>query len=218
MKSRSIVPFVFSLLAIFPSTEVLAQKSGSIDLYLAENTAEVQQAPSWQEIVDKAPSLFEDKQAWIDYFNTEIPRYLELGGDPNAKDYLNRNVLHYAAASGNQELVEFLIAQGADLNAKGINGHTVLHAAATSGNRKIVELLIVRGADLNAKDNDGNTVLHIATISGNREIVEFLIAKDTDLNAKNSEGKTPLDIALEFDLPEIVEILKQKGAVLGQDL
>jgi hypothetical protein len=71
MKSRSIVPLVFSLLVTSPSTEVLAQKSGSIDLYIAESTTETQQALSWQEIVDKASSPYEDKQAWINYFNVD---------------------------------------------------------------------------------------------------------------------------------------------------
>jgi ankyrin repeat protein len=151
MKSRSIVLFVLSLLAISPSTEVLAQKSGSIDLYIAENTTETQQAPSWQEIVNKAPSS-KDKQAWINYFNTEIPRYLELGGDPNAKTDRGYTLLYFAVGMENRELVELLIAKGADLNAKDSQGKTPLDVALESNRPEVVEILkqkdAVSGQDL----------------------------------------------------------------------
>jgi hypothetical protein len=106
MKNRSIVPLILSLLAITASTPALAQKSGSIDLYLAESTTEVPQNSSLQEIFDKAPSYYEDKQAWVNYFNTEISRYLELGGDPNTTIYNGYTLLHLAAFGGNIELVE----------------------------------------------------------------------------------------------------------------
>lgn len=197
MKSRSIVSLILSLFAIVPYTPVLAQKSESIDtsstkvFYLAEKTPEAQQSPSWQEIVDKAPSYYKDKQAWINYFNTEIPRYLELGGDPNAEDRNDDTVLHYAAQSGDRELVEYLIDRGADPKAITDDGETVLQSAAFSGNRELVEHLIAKGADLNASSNNGWTLLHYAAESGDRELVVYLVAKGLDINAKDDRSRTP---------------------------
>ena len=59
-----------------------------------------------------------------------------------AKDEEGCSPLHYAAASGHKETVEFLIDNNANVNYKSDNeGYIPLHGAAIGGHREIIDLL-----------------------------------------------------------------------------
>lgn len=70
-----------------------------------------------------------------------IKLLVEHGADVNEQDVNEMTVLHYAAQSGNQGLVQWLADHGADVNAKGI-----LSSAAESGNQDLVQWLEKHGA------------------------------------------------------------------------
>ena len=155
---------------------------------------------------------------------------LEAGADVNAKDMLNRTVLHYAALCGRKEIVEFLISKEADVNAKDVLNCTALHHAALYGRKEVVEFLISKGADVNVKDSSNRTALHYAALYGHKKITEFffgrgvdfglkeplflhndakngrvgivgiLLQEGTNVNAVDLYGKTPLDYAKNQDL------------------
>ncbi|WP_265042029.1 ankyrin repeat domain-containing protein [Wolbachia endosymbiont (group B) of Melanostoma mellinum] len=155
---------------------------------------------------------------------------LEAGADVNAKDMLNRTVLHYAALCGRKEIVEFLISKEADVNAKDMLNSTALHHAALYGRKEVVEFLISKGADVNVKDSANRTALHYAALYGHKKITEFffgrgvdfglkeplflhndaknglvgivgiLLQEGTNVNAVDLYGKTPLDYAKNQDL------------------
>ena len=108
-----------------------------------------------------------------------------IGGSP----------LHSAAALGQKDEVERLLAQETDVNAKGDGDATPLHEAAANGHREVVELLLANKADVDAKADDGLTPLGSAAIGGHRDIAQLLIAKGADINARTSEGWTPLVLA-----------------------
>ena len=103
-------------------------------------------------------------------------KYLvEKGADINAKGrYDSLTVLHYAAGSGNLDLVKYLVEKGADVNAKGCyDSWTVLHQAAKKGNLDLVKYLVEKGADVNAEDGYGRTPAD----AGNWEIKDYLKSK-----------------------------------------
>ncbi|WP_264686735.1 MULTISPECIES: ankyrin repeat domain-containing protein [unclassified Wolbachia] len=142
---------------------------------------------------------------------------LEAGADVNAKDMLNRTVLHYAALCGRKEIVEFLISKEADVNAKDVLNCTALHHAALYGRKEVVEFLISKGAGVNAKNIFWCTALHYAALYGRKEIVEFLISKEADVNAKDIFNCTALHYAAFNDHTKIKEALFGRGADFDVD-
>ena len=59
-----------------------------------------------------------------------VKKYLDAGGDVDAKDKYEWTGLSWAAAEGQNEIVDLLIAKGAYVNAKDYRGSTSLHYAA----------------------------------------------------------------------------------------
>jgi len=78
------------------------------------------------------------------------------------------SLLHYAAAAGNQDMVEFLVDRGLDVNKVNSNGWTPLMCALTSERRvnwrqtmpRLVAYLLWRGADADVATDEGWTPLH----------------------------------------------------------
>jgi uncharacterized protein len=58
----------------------------------------------------------------------------------------NWSPLHYAATSGNKEMVKYLISKGADVNARTLRGITPLYMAAREADADTVKLLLHAGA------------------------------------------------------------------------
>ena len=145
-----------------------------------------------------------------------VKQHLAAGADVNAKDdKFGITPLHIAAAYGEKEVTELLIANGADVKVADMSLMTPLHFAVVFGHKEIVELLIVNGADMNAKDgNVGWTPLHYAAFNGHKEIAELLIAKGADVNAKNEDGETPLDYANGV----VANLLRKHGGKTGNEL
>jgi ankyrin repeat protein len=77
-----------------------------------------------------------------------IPRLLQAGGNPNARDRDGRTVLMRAAASDvlPEEAIRALIERGADVNATSPSGETALSMARLRGDTPIVKLLLQAGA------------------------------------------------------------------------
>jgi len=146
-----------------------------------------------------------------------VRRYLEQGGNVNAKYGFDGNTpLQRAAQNNNKDMVEMLIAKGADVNAKDKDGNTPLQRAAQHNRKDVAELLIAKGADVNAKDKDGNTPLQRAAQHNRKDVAELLIAKGADVNAKynakNKEDYTLLHWAAQNNSKDVAELLIVKGA------
>lgn len=107
-------------------------------------------------------------------------------------------LLHTAAASGNEGVVEELVKAGADVHAvdKMRSQRTALHLAASEGTESAARALISAGAAVDARDSRGWTPLHVASLCGHRGVVVFLLLKGADaLNKTSLEGDTPLHLA-----------------------
>lgn len=79
------------------------------------------------------------------------------GANVNLTNLANDNTpLHYAAVSGNPDLVQFMLEHGAEVNAVNRGGYTPLYYLAASGSacresrkiEKTVEVLVAHGADM----------------------------------------------------------------------
>lgn len=77
-----------------------------------------------------------------------VPRLLDAGADPNAKDVDGRTALMLLASSDDlpEDAVHALISRGADVNATSPAGETALGMARLRGETPIVRLLIRAGA------------------------------------------------------------------------
>ena len=78
--------------------------------------------------------------------------------------------LHYAATTGQTEIVAYLIEQGAQVNALSESNTTPLMMAVRSGNIETVSVLLKNGADLQIVNNQGFTAIDVADLFGHREI------------------------------------------------
>ena len=101
---------------------------------------------------------------------------LAKGADVNAvsKNGTGYTALTGAVASGNKDLVAFLLAHGANADHRYGPGYSPLIEAAANGHLEIVEMLLDHGAGLHAKTNDGKTALHFAEERGHKAVAEFL--------------------------------------------
>jgi ankyrin repeat protein len=102
---------------------------------------------------------------------------LRAGADPNAKDPLGYPPLCLAAARGQVQMVELLLAAGADpLLPDTRMGATALHKAAQSGSVEVARLLLDHGAFLNQQAPiHGHTPLLDAVWHKRLPMVEFLL-------------------------------------------
>lgn len=136
-------------------------------------------------------------------------------------------LLHRAAASGNEDIVESLVNSGEDINVIGPNGETILGRAVTNGHVSITRLLLENGADPNTKTLDGwtecdrgsgETPLVQAVIAGHVEIVTLLLEAGADTNVRNRNNMTALYVGVcsnggdVIKAGSIVEMLLAKGA------
>lgn len=118
-----------------------------------------------------------------------------------------------AAANGNLDEVNSLLAGEYDPNYTDSDGDNALLAAVKSGRTKTVGALTKSGFDVNFKDKKGNTSLICATKLNYKKILNVLIANDgIMLDAKGKNGRTALYSAVDEGFTAAVGILAQAGA------
>jgi ankyrin repeat protein len=71
----------------------------------------------------------------------EVESLIANGADVNARERYNRTALHFAALTGNLDVVELLIANGADILAKDVDNLTPLDNAISSKHDDVVAVL-----------------------------------------------------------------------------
>ena len=132
-----------------------------------------------------------------DFFFTAIAHYAYAGDTP----------LHFAAAAGQRDIAEDLVARGANVRARNRRGAEPLHYACDGApgsaawdpdaQAAIVEFLIGAGADPNAEDKSGVAPLHRAVRTRSTGAVRALLANGADALRKNKRGSTPLHLAVQ---------------------
>ena len=97
--------------------------------------------------------------------------------------------LHYAAASGNNTIVQMLLDKDAFIDAVSPNATTPIMMAARSGHIYTVKLLHDNGADITLKNQRGYSAVDFANENKNTDIVkglEYRIKKEADLEKRKN--------------------------------
>ncbi len=126
--------------------------------------------------------------------------------------------LHYAAAYGQEDACEFLIAHEANKEARTKRGSTPLHIAAMNGKYDVCEFLISKRVNKEPKEDRERTPLHIAASNGHLDICKLLINKKrnkvskVNKDAQDKKGRTPLYSAALNGHPDVCEFLIDERA------
>ncbi|WP_165247540.1 ankyrin repeat domain-containing protein [Paludisphaera soli] len=144
----------------------------------------------------------------------------ERAGDddqPDVRDEFGTTPLIAAAAEGDLELVESLLARGADPSACSGDGCAPLHAAVDAEGDvalAVMARLIAAGADLHGVGMNGWTPLHLAAARGDEPKVRVLLdaGAEVDRRATVDGEETALMEAARAGRPEAIRLLLERGA------
>lgn len=115
-----------------------------------------------------------DTALMIAAFKANMPAVQALLAKGAAVNKSGWTALHYAAASGDSEIVKILVKQGAELDALSPNKTTPMMMAARGGFIYSVKVLSDAGADASLKNDAGMTAIDFARENGSSDIVDGL--------------------------------------------
>jgi ankyrin repeat protein len=144
---------------------------------------------------------------------TRVRSFVERGIPADSRDPSGIPIVAWAASSGNQDLVEYLMSKGAQLCAKDFL-LSPLEMAANSQDLKMMRFLISKGANVDRRNSAGSTPLLTACLKQQTDVVRVLLEAGADVNAKNDKGITPLMAAVRGGRGEFT---KEDHNMLGQD-
>jgi serine/threonine-protein phosphatase 6 regulatory ankyrin repeat subunit B len=135
--------------------------------------------------------------------------------NPNAQDGDGRTALISAAARGDLETVNALIARSADINVRDKRGYTALAHAIEARYDQVEDALLSKSnLDPNCRGLNGRPALLAYVWRDDKERVEKLLARGADVNLQDNDGDTALHGAAESGNVEIVRLLLSKDAKL----
>lgn len=144
-----------------------------------------------------------------------------LSNDNNAKLLLEKksnqgwNAAHFAAASGNKDILELLENKNLDINSETNNGLNVLDIACIYNHTEMCKYLIDRKRLLYNPDARGWTTEHFVAMVGNEDIFNFL---DVKKFKKTNRGKTVLHICCEYGRDDLYEKILAKCKSIVHDV
>jgi hypothetical protein len=139
---------------------------------------------------------------------------LTHGADPNTRNWLDFTPLMWAAACGDRQIVDTLLAHGAKLDASSIYG-SALSFAALGRHENIALYLLDRGIGPDPWRADGATPLMVAAANGHTSLIEALLRKKHDANKTDGDGATALIYAARLGQAGSVRSLLKAAADLN---
>ena len=133
----------------------------------------------------------------------------------DAIDSSGRTSVSWAAARGDERMLQTLLQYGADPNLPDTQGSAPLHYVR---NTACCNLLLTHGADIAARNTYGHTALHAETRGkGSLPLVDTLVKAGIDINAVDKSGESALcntNVCIEKHT-DCVEYLLDNGADMG---
>ncbi|KAI0018840.1 ankyrin [Xylariomycetidae sp. FL0641] len=140
----------------------------------------------------------------------------------NVKDKDWLTVLHMAASSGREQILDFYfqndlfrdqpgLLKGL-LNERTLSHDTPIHMAAKFGHSGFIRRLQQYGVDVNTSGAFGFTALHYATRKGDLECVREIVEIGATLDQVSMSGETALHLAARNDDIVTAELLITSGA------
>ncbi|GAU95596.1 hypothetical protein RvY_07192-2 [Ramazzottius varieornatus] len=124
-----------------------------------------------------------------------------------------RTLLHYAAESGQLQMMDFLIQAGIQVDEKDDEGETALHLAVMKDKEKVVQALIALKADLYARNQKQETAMHMAARTNSVNALQCLLESMVDsVDIPGYYCETPLHLSCSFGYLDCVRLLMKHGA------
>lgn len=119
----------------------------------------------------------------------EVRVLLGLGAHPNLTEKDGTSALHYAAKSGNADMLDALLEHPRIIvDARDDQGTTPLMEAARSGKSIAIDKLVARGAKIESADDSFRTPLMLAAFAGKADAVRSLLKHGAQPNVKSAKG------------------------------
>ncbi|KIW12585.1 hypothetical protein PV08_09863 [Exophiala spinifera] len=137
-----------------------------------------------------------------------------------------RTALHFAAETGNKEIITALVKAGGEVDTVSYNvgennwqkkffaGRTPLHWAAQNGHLVVAQVLVEHGARVNALNSTNRTPLQEAIMFSHVHMVRYLLEEGASVTTEDDCGWTPLHEAAWQATPEIAKMLIEHGAYI----
>lgn len=158
--------------------------------------------------------------AVVHFNEAAVPRLLQAGASPNAKDpgKPSHTPLVWAAAGNQTDTMEALVQAGADVHHRAVSEDeqiiTPLTLALKRDAADAVAYLLDAGASLHNKKLNGWTVMHIAAFEGATDSLGVLVAAGGDVNekARGYRQQTAFHTALQYAPQTTIEAMLRAGA------
>lgn len=147
--------------------------------------------------------------------SNDVIKYLieQEGNSVSKKTHHSRIYLQWAAAQGNLELVNYLIANGSDVNYADSHGESVIaYAASGNKNTAVFDALFNAGVDPKAKyENGANLIMYAIATDNDLKITDYFISKGISLTDTDNHGRTVADYAAKLGNFQIIDQLIARG-------
>ena len=135
----------------------------------------------------------------------KVTALLERGMDVNTADQNGTTLTMYAARSGNEKLLEYLLNHRANKLIKNHFGDTAISLAALEGHLECVKMLAKVGADINPSESW--TPLNYTVFNGHADVAAFLIEQGAQVDARAPNGMTSLMLAARNGHIPLIQLL-----------